>query len=90
MLTRFLRTRWHYGCAHPILKDIERAYIAGKGRDWLRHEREARTLLVLGDVSGGLDWLDYRELWQVAAAGVIVGGTIFGLSASPSSRRLSA
>lgn len=72
------RVRWHYGCAHAILKDIERAYVADKGRDWLRHEREARTLLVLGDVRGGLDWLDYRELWQVLAALLVVGGTIFG------------
>jgi len=72
------RKRFHYGAAHPILTDIERAYIAEKGRDWLHHEAEARTKLVLGDVSGGLDWLDPRELWQVLSAVVIVGGTILG------------
>lgn len=72
------RKRFHYGAAHPILTDIERAYIAEKGRDWLHHEAEARTKLVLGDVSGGLDWLDPRELWQVLSAVVIVGGTIMG------------
>lgn len=72
------RLRFHYGAAHPILTDIERAYIAPRGRDWLRREAEARTQLVLGDVSGGLDWLDPRELWQVLSAVVIVGGTIMG------------
>ena len=72
------RKRFHYGAAHPILTDIERAYIAEKGRDWLHHEAEARTKLVLGDVSGGLDWLDPRELWQVLSAVVVVGGTILG------------
>ena len=72
------RVRWHYGCCHPIIKDIERAYIAGEGRDWLCSEQEARTLLVLGDVTGGLDWFDYRELWQIVLAVGIVGGTIFG------------
>jgi hypothetical protein len=72
------RKRFHYGAAHPILTDIERAYIAEKGRDWLNHEAEARTKLVLGDVSGGLDWLDPRELWQVLSAVIVVGGTILG------------
>lgn len=72
------RRRFHYGAAHPILTDIERAYIAEQGRNWLHNEAEARTKLVLGDVSGGLDWLDPRELWQVLSAVVIVGGTILG------------
>lgn len=72
------RKRFHYGAAHPILSDIERAYIAERGRDWLHNEAEARTKLVLGDVSGGLDWLDPRELWQVLSAVVIVGGTTLG------------
>ena len=73
------RMRFHYGVAHPILTDIEQAYIAEKGRNWLlANEAEARTNLVLGDASGGLDWLDPRELWQVLSAVVIVGGTILG------------
>ena len=72
------RKRFHYGVAHPILTDIEQAYIAERGRNWLSNEAEARTYLVLGDVSGGLDWLDPRELWQVLSAVVIVGGTILG------------
>lgn len=33
---------------------------------------------MLGDIAGGLNWLDYRELWQVFAAVFIVGGTLFG------------
>jgi hypothetical protein len=72
------RKRFHYGVAHPILTDIEQAYIAEKGRNWLANEKEARTILVLGDARGGLDWLDPRELWQVLSAVVIVGGTILG------------
>jgi hypothetical protein len=72
------RKRFHYGVAHPILTDIEQAYIAEKGRNWLADEKEARTILVLGDALGGLDWLDPRELWQVLSAVVIVGGTILG------------
>lgn len=72
------RKRWHYGAAHPIITDIERAYIAGHGRDWLASEEEARTSLVLGVVSGGLDWFDLRELWQVLSAVIIVAGTVLG------------
>jgi hypothetical protein len=72
------RKRFHYGVAHPILTDIEQAYIADKGRNWLGNEAEARTRLVLGDEFGGLNWLDPRELWQVLSAIVIVGGTILG------------
>lgn len=72
------RKRFHYGVAHPILTDIERAYIVDKGRNWLENEAEARTRLVLGDKFGGLNWLDPRELWQVLSAVVIVGGTILG------------
>jgi len=73
------RLRYHYGAAHPILTDIERAYIANEGRDWLHAETEARVKLVLGDVQeGGLDWLDLRELWQVLSAVLIVGGSILG------------
>ena len=74
------RQRWHYGCSHPITHDIERAFIAREGRDWLRHEEEARTLLVLGDVRGGLDLFDNRELWQISGAIFVVGGTILGAS----------
>ena len=72
------RKRFHYGVAHPILTDIERAYIADRGRNWLENEKEARTRLVLGDKLGGLNWMDPRELWQVLSAVVIVGGTILG------------
>lgn len=70
--------RFHYGCAHPVLKDIEDAYVTAAGPDWLRDEHEARTSIVLGDPGSGLDWLDYRELWQVLAALAVAGGTIFG------------
>lgn len=72
------RKRWHYGAAHPILSDIEETYIASKGRNWLYNEDEARTHLVLGVDNGGLGWFDYRELWQIASAVAIVGGTCGG------------
>ncbi|KXL48574.1 hypothetical protein M433DRAFT_56739 [Acidomyces richmondensis BFW] len=72
------RKRWHYGAAHPILCDIEDAYVAGHGRHWLQNEARARTFLVLGKRTGGLDWLDYREFWQIAAATMCVCATILG------------
>ncbi|KAK4543548.1 hypothetical protein LTR36_005443 [Oleoguttula mirabilis] len=72
------RVRWHYGAAHPILCDVEDAYVAQEGRHWLEDEARARTFLVLGKRTGGLDWLDYRELWQVAAAVICVCGTTYG------------
>ncbi|KAF2086200.1 hypothetical protein K490DRAFT_45208, partial [Saccharata proteae CBS 121410] len=71
------RVRWHYGAAHPILSDIERSYVASHGRCWLDNEEEARTHLVLGDAEG-LVWFDFRELWQIASAVVIVAGTCLG------------
>lgn len=70
--------RWHYGAAHPILSDIENAYIAEHGRNWLQNEEEARTNLVLGPVDEGLVWFDFRELWQISAAIAIVVGTVAG------------
>lgn len=73
------RIRWHYGAAHPILSDIENCYIAGKGRNWLANEQEARASLVLGPVNDeGLVWFDVREFWQVASAIIIVGGSCGG------------
>lgn len=51
------RTRFHYGAAYAILLDIEKAYIAGRGRNWLKYPREARAALVLGQVDQGLTWL---------------------------------
>ena len=72
------RVRWHYGCSHPIIRDIERAYIARVGRNWLASEQKARTALARGDIAGGLDWWDYRELWQILGAVLIVGGTTLG------------
>ncbi|KAK6440151.1 hypothetical protein LTR95_003625 [Oleoguttula sp. CCFEE 5521] len=71
------RRRWHYGAAHPILSDIESAYIAEQGRNWLANEEQARNKLVLGEPEG-LDWLDPRELWQVLSAVMIVGGSCLG------------
>jgi len=72
------RVRWHYGAADPILSDIENCYVAEHGRDWLRNEEQARTKLVLGSVDRGLFWFDFRELWQITAAVIIVAGTSLG------------
>ncbi|PVH95917.1 hypothetical protein DM02DRAFT_536337 [Periconia macrospinosa] len=73
------RVRWHYGAAHAILSDIERCYIAEKGRNWLADEKEARTNLVLGPVNEeGLVWFDIREYWQVLSAVIIVGASCGG------------
>jgi hypothetical protein len=72
------RVRWHYGAAHPILSDIENCYVAEHGRSWLRNEEEARTKLVLGSIDRGLFWFDFRELWQISSAVVVVVGTCMG------------
>jgi hypothetical protein len=47
------RTRFHYGAAHAILVDIEKSYLAERGRNWLADPREARASLVLGQVDHG-------------------------------------
>lgn len=51
------RTRFHYGAAYAILIDIEKAYIAERGRNWLSNPREARAALVLGQLDQGCTWL---------------------------------
>ncbi|KAK0345475.1 hypothetical protein LTR02_008154 [Friedmanniomyces endolithicus] len=71
------RVKWHYGAAHAILCDVEEIYVGPEGRNWLHNEGRARTYLVLGKPSGGLEWFDYRELVQVMAAFICVGGTCF-------------
>jgi hypothetical protein len=71
------RIRWHYGAAQPILSDIENCYVAEHGRDWLRNEEEARIELVLGSSERGLFWFDFRQLWQIVASVVVVGGNVF-------------
>lgn len=51
------RTRFHYGAAYAILIDIEKAYIAERGRNWLSDAKEARAALVLGQLDQGCTWL---------------------------------
>lgn len=50
------RTRFQYGAAYAILMDIEKAYIAERGRNWLSNPREARAALVLGQLDLGYTW----------------------------------
>lgn len=69
------RVRFHYGAAHAILIDIEKAYIAEHGRNWLANEHEARMHLVLGNVDHGFVWFDGRQIWQILSGVVIVIGT---------------
>jgi hypothetical protein len=72
------RTRFHYGAAYAILADIEKAYIAEKGRNWLADHKTARACLVLGRVDHGLTWFDGRQLWRVWGSFFLVGGTGLG------------
>ncbi|KAF3049055.1 hypothetical protein E8E11_009568 [Didymella keratinophila] len=73
------RVRWHYGAAHAILSDIENCYIAGRGRNWLANEAEARASLVTGPSNDeGLVWFDVREFWQVSSAVIIVAASCGG------------
>lgn len=68
------RMRWHYGVAHSILAGIEIRFMAEKGRDWLRNEDLALTLMVDGPRNGhfeGLRTFDFRMLWQIL--GSVVG-----------------
>lgn len=84
------RERWHYGAAHPILSEIEHAFIGGESdpltgkrepgkRNWLGKRKAARLHLVLGRITSrkGLIWWDNRELWQIFAAAIIVYVTCF-------------
>lgn len=72
------RTRFHYGAAYAILADIEKAYIADKGRDWLRDHKTARASLVLGQIDHGRTWFDGRQLCRIFASFILVGGTGLG------------
>lgn len=51
------RTRFHYGAAYAILNNIEKAFLAQHGRNWLGKPREARAALVLGQMDQGCVWL---------------------------------
>ncbi|KAK7189976.1 hypothetical protein PSPO01_03697 [Paraphaeosphaeria sporulosa] len=75
------RTRFRYGAAYAILADIEKAYIADRGSNWLGDHNTARASLVLGQVDHGLTWFDGRQLWRVYGSFFLVGGT--GLGAFP-------
>ncbi|TLD32599.1 hypothetical protein E2P81_ATG05575 [Venturia nashicola] len=72
------RVRWHYGVAHPLLSEIENCHIADHGRNWLADEEQARISLVLGSPGRGLFWFDFRQLWQVCSATLVVGGCCLG------------
>ncbi|KAL8818376.1 MAG: hypothetical protein Q9223_002973 [Gallowayella weberi] len=73
------RVRWHYGVAHSITASMETAYIAARGRDWLRNSWEAEHSMIWAPVNDqGLVWFDFRMLWQMVVSIVVVGGTVFG------------
>ena len=73
------RIRWHYGVAHPILSGIEESFVADYGRDWLKDAEWARTKLVVGPKTLiGLRSFDFREIWQILSAVVIVASAAGG------------
>ena len=80
--TRFAgqgRKRFHYGAAQPILAGSEATFIAGYGRNWLQNAKLARSKLILGEEkSPGLRSFDFRELWQILSATILVTGTTAG------------
>lgn len=71
------RTRWHYGVAHPILVGIEDDFAAGHGRGWLSHRNARRFLISRPNSINDLLSFDFRELWHVISALVIVGSSVF-------------
>lgn len=73
------RKRFHYGVAQPILAGSEATFIAAHGRNWLEDANDARTKLIHGEEnSPGLRSFDFRELWQILSATILVVGTIAG------------
>ena len=72
------RLRWHYGVAHSILADVESDFIAQHGRGWLSY-RGYRNAMELGSGNVvGLRYFDFRMVWQIASAIVIVSGAAGG------------
>ncbi|KAA6413711.1 MAG: hypothetical protein FRX48_02072 [Lasallia pustulata] len=80
--TRFAgqgRKRFHYGVAQPILAGSEATFMADRGRNWLQNAQLARTELILGEKKSlGLRSFDFRELWQILSATILVFGTAAG------------
>ncbi|KAI4134825.1 MAG: hypothetical protein LQ347_001205 [Umbilicaria vellea] len=73
------RKRFHYGVAQPILAGCEATFIAAHGRNWLEDANVARTKLIHGEEnSPGLRSFDFRELWQILSAMILVVGTSAG------------
>lgn len=73
------RERFHYGVAQPILAGSEATFITEHGRNWLQNPESARTELILGEEkSPGLRYFDFRELWQILSATILVVGTAAG------------
>ena len=73
------RLRMHFGIAHPIISNVEFSYVGQHGRNWLQHERDARWALVYGHVDPKrLFYFDWRELWQILGAVLVVGGAMAG------------
>lgn len=73
------RTRMHYGVAHPILSALESSYVGQHGRNWSRNAHEARRSLAYGYAHPkSLFSFDFRELWQILSAILIVDGVIAG------------
>ncbi|KAL9047287.1 MAG: hypothetical protein Q9214_000098 [Letrouitia sp. 1 TL-2023] len=73
------RIHWHYGVAHPLLCGMETKFMAGYGRDWLRHAFAARLAIVVGSRNiNGLRMFDPRMAWQITSSLIIVVGSVGG------------
>lgn len=72
------RSRWHYGVAHPILVGIEDDFAAHHGRGWLSHPDARGMLISRPNNTTGLLWFDFREIFQILSAIIIVGGSALG------------
>lgn len=76
---KVLTVMQRYGVANPILSALEFSYVGQHGRNWLRNEYEARRSLAYGHVDRkGLFHFDFRQLWQILSAILIVPGSIAG------------
>lgn len=72
------RSRWHYGVAYPILVGIEDDFAARHGRNWLLHPDARAMLISRPRNTTSVFWFDFREIFQILSAVIIVGGSVFG------------
>lgn len=69
------------GCANSILANLEHAYIADRGRDWMDNADRARKCILSGVEPGHpkLVCFDPQMFWQIAGSTAIFYGTTGGV-----------